>query len=35
MIYHVLNRGNCRLETFTKDSDYLAFLKLLEEFHRR
>jgi putative transposase len=35
MIYHVLNRGNCRLKIFTKDGDYLAFLKLLEEGRQR
>ena len=31
MIYHVLNRGNCRMEIFSKDGDYAAFLKLLEQ----
>src|SRR5947209_20451824 len=30
-IYHVLNRGNCRMGIFEKDGDFAAFLKLLEE----
>src|SRR5437762_1476266 len=30
-IYHVLNRGNCRMNLFHKDSDFAAFLKILEE----
>src|ERR1700733_7605847 len=34
-IYHVLNRGNCGMDIFTKDGDYAAFIKLLEEAHRR
>jgi putative transposase len=28
-IYHVLNRGNGRRMLFTKDADFLAFVKLL------
>ena len=31
--YHVLNRGNARQEVFHKDSDYAAFLRLLDEAH--
>ncbi len=34
-IYHVLNRGNCRMDIFTKPGDFQAFLKLLEEGRRR
>ncbi|MDB5174578.1 MAG: rayT [Phycisphaerales bacterium] len=29
VIYHVLNRGNGRMQLFYKDGDYAAFLKLL------
>src|SRR5947208_2489185 len=35
LVYHVLNRGNCRMRIFTKPSDFDAFLKLLEEGRRR
>ena len=28
-MYHVLNRGNCRLRIFEKPKDYEAFLRLL------
>lgn len=31
MIYHVINRGNCRQEVFHKDEDYLAFVGLMRE----
>jgi REP-associated tyrosine transposase len=31
MIYHVINRGNCRQEVFHKDSDFQAFVSLLRE----
>ncbi|KAF0221546.1 MAG: hypothetical protein FD174_315 [Geobacteraceae bacterium] len=31
MIYHVINRGNCRQEVFHKDADFLAFVGLLGE----
>lgn len=34
-IYHVMNRGNCRMKIFTKAGDYLAFLKLMEEGRQR
>lgn len=34
-VYHVMNRGNCRMDIFRKPSDYLAFLELLEEGRRR
>jgi putative transposase len=34
-IYHVLNRGNCRMRIFHKRGDFEAFLKLLEEGRRR
>ena len=35
MCYHVLNRGNGRLEVFHKDDDYAAFLRLLCEASER
>jgi len=34
-VYHVLNRGNCRMRIFDKAGDYAAFVKLLEEGRRR
>ena len=34
-VYHVMNRGNCRMAIFEKDGDYLAFLKLMEEGRKR
>ena len=34
-VYHVLNRGNCRMDIFTKPGDFQSFLKLLEEGRRR
>ena len=30
-LYHVLNRGNCRMDIFHKPGDFAAFVKLLEE----
>jgi putative transposase len=29
LVYHVLNRGNGRLEIFRKPGDYLAFVDLM------
>jgi putative transposase len=34
-IYHVLNRGNCRMRIFHKSGDFQSFLKLLEEGRKR
>src|SRR5438445_13432673 len=34
-IYHVLNRGNGRMDLFGKRGDFEAFVKLLEEGRRR
>ncbi len=34
-IYHVLNRGNCRMNIFRTPADFAAFVKLLEEARRR
>jgi len=34
-IYHVLNRGNCRMDIFNKPGDFQSFVKLLEEGRRR
>ena len=34
-IYHVLNRGNGRMDIFRKRGDFEAFVKLLEEGRRR
>jgi putative transposase len=34
-VFHVLNRGNCRMNIFTKPGDYAAFIKILEEGRRR
>lgn len=34
-IYHVLNRGNCRMDIFHKPGDFESFLKLLEEGRQR
>jgi putative transposase len=31
VIYHVLNRGNCRMDVFNSDGDFAAFIKLLEQ----
>jgi putative transposase len=35
LIYHVLNRGNCRMNIFEKDGDFKSFIKLLEEGRQR
>jgi putative transposase len=35
VIYHVLNRGNCRMRIFSKPADYLVFVKLIEEARQR
>ena len=35
VIYHVINRGNCKMNLFEKDGDFSAFLKVLEEGRRR
>ncbi len=34
-IYHVLNRGNCRMRIFSKAGDFESFIKLLEEGRKR
>ncbi|HEV8604509.1 MAG TPA: transposase, partial [Tepidisphaeraceae bacterium] len=34
-IYHVLNRGNCRMRIFRRAGDFGAFIKLLEEGRKR
>ena len=34
-IYHVLNRGNCRMDIFEKSGDFQSFIKLLEEGRQR
>jgi len=34
-VFHVLNRGNCRMDIFSKPGDYAAFIKILEEGRRR
>jgi putative transposase len=34
-IYHVLNRGNCRMRIFNKRGDFESFLTLLEEGRKR
>jgi putative transposase len=34
-IYHVLNRGNCRMDLFEKTGDFAAFVKLLEQGRQR
>lgn len=34
-IYHVLNRGNCRMKIFDKAGDFAAFVKLLEQGRQR
>ena len=31
IVYHVLNRGNGRRPLFSKESDFIAFIKLLNE----
>lgn len=34
-MYHVFNRGNCRMDIFDKPGDFAAFIKLLEEARKR
>jgi putative transposase len=34
-IYHVMNRGNCRMTLFGKPDDYLAFMRVMEEGRKR
>ncbi len=34
-IFHVLNRGNCRMTIFNKPADYAAFIKILEQARQR
>jgi putative transposase len=33
--YHVINRGNARMEVFAKDADFRAFLDLMAEANER
>ena len=35
MFFHVLNRAAGRGRLFRKDADYAAFLRVVEEVHRR
>jgi putative transposase len=35
VVFHAINRGNCRMPIFEKPADYLAFLRLLEEGRER
>lgn len=35
MVYHVLNRGNCRMDIFEKPEDFASFIKLLEQARRK
>jgi putative transposase len=35
VVYHVLNRGNCRMEIFRKPEDFAAFVRLIELARRR
>jgi putative transposase len=34
-VYHVINRGNARIEVFHKEDDYAAFGKLMLDAHER
>jgi putative transposase len=34
-VFHVLNRGNCRMNIFGKPGDYATFIKILEEGPQR
>ena len=34
-IYHVLNRGNFRMDLFEKAGDFQSFIKLLDEARQR
>ena len=33
--YHVINRGNARMEVYGKDADFQAFLDLMAEANER
>jgi REP element-mobilizing transposase RayT len=35
VIYHVMNRGNCRMDVFQKPGDFAAFATILEEGRQR
>ena len=35
MVFHVIDRGNCRMPAFEKQHDYMAFRKLLEQGRQR
>jgi len=35
VVFHVLNRGNCRMTIFRKPGDHAAFVKILEQGRRR
>ena len=35
VVYHVLNRGNCRMDLFSKEGDFAAFITLIELARRR
>ena len=30
-VYHVINRGNCRMKIFRKTEDCMAFMRLMEQ----
>jgi hypothetical protein len=34
-LYHVMNRGNCRMDVFQKPGDFAAFATILEEGRHR
>jgi putative transposase len=35
VIYHVMNRGNCRMDVVQKPGDFAAFVTILEEGRQR
>jgi len=35
VVYHVMNRGNCRMDVFRKPGDFAAFVTILEEGRQR
>jgi hypothetical protein len=35
VIYHVMNRGNCRMDFFQRPGDFAAFVTVLEEGRQR
>lgn len=35
LVYHVINRGNCRMDIFAKPADFAAFVKLLRQGRER